>query len=108
MQNTVMTQPAALFILWMKPSLLSVPGRRRRLVLPAPWHFLERLKEIDKLSLVKGAEDPGFTGSNKTSAIGDKAIHRVRDACMLMPAGIDPVVPGKTSHVHDASHGRRG
>lgn len=71
-----------------------------RLVLPAPRHFLKRLKEIDKFSLMERPEDPGFTGANEASAIWDKAIHRVCDAFMFMPAGTNSVVPGKTSHVH--------
>src|SRR6266853_6052777 len=81
------------------PSSFSAPGRRRCLILPAPRHFLERLKEIDKFSLIERPEDAGFAGSNKASAIRDEAVHRVCDAFMFVPAGIDAVVPGKASHV---------
>jgi hypothetical protein len=77
-------------------------------VLPTPRHFLERLKKIDKFALMERPEDPGVTGSNKASAIRDKAIHCVCDAFMFMPAGINAVIPGKTSHIRNAGHGRKG
>src|SRR4249920_4093992 len=32
-------------------------------ILPTPRHFLERLNEIDKFSLMERPEDPGFTGT---------------------------------------------
>lgn len=55
-------------------------------ILPTPWHFLERLKKIDKFALMKRPEDPGFTGTNEGPAIRDKAIHCVCDAFMFVPA----------------------
>jgi hypothetical protein len=106
MQKTAKTQPAALFLVEECFSL-SAPGRRYRLVLPAPGHFFERLKEIDKFALMERAEDPAFTSANKASAIRDKAIHRVCDGFMFVPAGINAIVPGKTSHIHNADHGRK-
>ena len=88
--------------------LFTLRARRRRcLVLPAPRHFLERLKEIDKFALMERPEDPGITGSNKASAIRNKTLHRIRDALMIVPAGIDAIVSGKASHVRDAGHGRK-
>jgi hypothetical protein len=86
---------------------LSASGRRCRLVLTTPRHVLERLKEIDKLALIERPEYPGFTGPNKTSTIRDKALHRVCDAFMFMPAGMDAIVPGETSHISGAGHGRK-
>jgi hypothetical protein len=77
-------------------------------VLPTPWHFLKRLKKIDKFALIKRPEDFGFTGTNEGPAIRDKAIHRVCDAFMFVPAGIDAIILSKTSHVCNAGHGRRG
>jgi hypothetical protein len=50
---------------------------------------------------------PGFTGPNKASAIGDKAVHRACDAFMFMSAGIDTVISGETSHVPGADHGQK-
>jgi hypothetical protein len=75
-------------------------------ILPTPWHFLERLKKIDKFALIKRPEDPGFAGTNEGPAIRNKAIHRVCDAFMFVPAGIDAIVLSKTSHVGNAGHGR--
>jgi hypothetical protein len=93
-------------ILWML-CLLSTPGRRDRFVLPTPRHILERLKEIDKFALMERPEHPGFTGPNKAAAIRDKAVHRVCNAFMVMSAGINAVVPGETSQIPGASHGRK-
>jgi hypothetical protein len=76
-------------------------------VLPAPGHFFERLKEIDKFALMERTEDPAFTGANKASAIRDKAVHCINDAFMLVPAGVDAIVFSKTSHVRNAGHGRK-
>jgi hypothetical protein len=77
------------------------------LILPTPWHFLKRLKKIDKFALIKRPEDPGLTGTNEGPAIRDKAIHRLCDALMFVPAGIDAIVLSKTSHVRNAGHGQR-
>jgi hypothetical protein len=110
MQKAIKAQPAALFSV--PRSYFTLHGLRRAqalvrsLVLPAPRHFLECLKEIDELSLIERPEDPGLTGSNKASAIGDKAIHGVCDALMFMLAGINAVISGKASHVLGAGHGR--
>jgi len=56
---------------------------------------------------MKRPEDAGFTGTNKASTIGNKAFHRIRDALMVVSAGIDAIVSGKASHVRDARHGRK-
>src|SRR5690242_5662896 len=107
MQKPGRSQPATLFTCGRSPALLSLPGRSCRLVLPTPRHFLESLKEIDKFALIKRPEDAAFTGTNKASAIRDKALHRVRDGFMFVPAGINAVVPGKTNHIRNTRHGRR-
>ena len=76
-------------------------------ILPTPWHFFERFKKIDKFVLMKRPEDPGFAGTNEGPAIRDKAIHRVCDARMFVPAGIDAIIFSKTNHVRNAGHGRK-
>ena len=106
MQKSAKAPPATLFI---RPSSLSALTARSYLgfVLPTPRHFLERLNEIDKFPLMERAEDPGFTGTNEGPAIGDKAIHRIYDALMFVPAGIDAIVLSKTSHIRDPGHGQK-
>jgi hypothetical protein len=100
MQKTAMPHPAALFLSLHSPRLLGF-------ILPTPWHFLERLKEIDKFALLKRPEDSGFTGTNEGPAIRDKAIHSGCDAFMFVPAGIDAIVLSKTSDIRNAGHGRK-
>jgi hypothetical protein len=87
-------------------SLSALMARFPGFILPTPWHFLEGFKKIDKFALIKRPEDSGFTGTNEGPAIRDKAIHRVCDAFMFVPAGIDAIVLSKTSHVGNAGHGR--
>ena len=87
--------------------LHSPRSRLLSFILPAPWHFLERLKKIDKFGVLKRPENPGLTGTNEGPAVRDKAIHGICDAFMFVPAAIEAIVLNKTSHVPDAGHGRR-
>jgi hypothetical protein len=109
MQKTANAPPDTLFISWMKAiyTLRAHAWPYLGFILPTPRHLLKLLKEIDKFALMKRPEDPGFTGSNEGPAIRDKAIHRVCDALMFVPAGIDAIVLSKTSHVRNAGHGRK-
>lgn len=68
---------------------------------PAPGHLLQRLKKVNKLAVRKRPEDPGVMGTDKTSAIRHKAVHRLADAWMKMPAGINAIIFSKTSNVSD-------
>jgi hypothetical protein len=60
---------------------------------------LQRFEKIDEFPIRKRAEDPGITSANKTPAIRDKAIHRVADNKVGVPAGINAVVLGPTGYV---------
>ena len=67
----------------------------------APGHLLQRFQKIDKLPVCKGPKDPGIMGANKTSAIRHKAVHRLPDTWMKMPAGVNAIIFGKTGNVAD-------
>ncbi len=73
------------------------------LVAPTPGHLLQRLQEINEFPVRKRAGDPGVISANKAPAIRDKAIHRVADNKVGMPAGINAIVLGPASHVIEHS-----
>jgi hypothetical protein len=64
-----------------------------------PGHRLQRLKEVDELSLMKRPIRPGIVRPNKAPAIRDKAVHGVADTWVEVPAGINAIILGETSDV---------
>jgi hypothetical protein len=66
---------------------------------PTPGHLLQRFEKINELSIRERAEDPSVISANKTPAIWDKAVHRIADNKVGMPARINAIVLGPASHV---------
>ena len=64
-----------------------------------PGHRLQRFKEVDEFSLMKRPIRPGIERPNKAPAIRDKAVHRIADTLVGVPAGINAVLLSKTSDV---------
>jgi hypothetical protein len=60
---------------------------------------LQRFQKINEFSIIKRAERPGIISANKTPAIRDKAIHRITDNMVGVPAGINAIVLGPASYV---------
>jgi hypothetical protein len=72
------------------------------LIAPTPGNLLQRFEKIDEFPIRKRAESPQHHKSaNKTPAIRDKAIHRIADNKVGVPATINAVVLGPASHVKD-------
>jgi hypothetical protein len=59
---------------------------------------LQRFQKINEFSIIKRAERPGIISANKTPAIRDKAIHRITDNMVGVPAGINAIVLVWYSH----------
>lgn len=91
------------------PALLAAPylalternGKRVTLsfIAATPGHGLQRLKEVDELSLMKRPIRPGIECPNKAPAIRDNAVHGIADTWMGVPAGINAILLSKTSDV---------
>src|SRR5580765_3572773 len=71
-----------------------------------PGHGLQRLKEVDELSLLKRPIGPGIERPNKTSAIRDKAVHGIADTWVGVLAGINAILLSKTSDVPNLCYSR--
>jgi hypothetical protein len=76
-------------------------GKRATLsfIAATPGHGLQRLKEVDELSLMKRPVRPGIEGPNKAPAIRDKAAHGIADTWVGVPAGINAILLSKTGDV---------
>jgi hypothetical protein len=68
-------------------------------IAPTPGHLLQRLEKINEFPIRQGAEDSAVISANKTSAIRDKAIHRIADHEVGVPAAINAIVFGPTRYV---------
>jgi DNA-binding XRE family transcriptional regulator len=80
------------------------------IIAPTPGHLLQRFEKINEFPIRKRAEDPGVKSANKTPAIRDKAIHRVADNKVGMPAGINAIVLSPARYVMHVwySHPNKG
>ena len=68
-------------------------------IAPTPGHLLQRFEKIDEFPIRKRAEDPGIISANKTPAIRDKALHRIADTKVGVPARKNAIVLGPTCYV---------
>ena len=60
---------------------------------------MQRFEKINELPIRKRAEFPGIISADKTPAIRDKAIHRVADNKVGVPAKMNAIVLGPASRI---------
>ncbi|HKV95323.1 MAG TPA: hypothetical protein VJW20_22450 [Candidatus Angelobacter sp.] len=68
-------------------------------VAPTPGHFRQRFKEVNQFPVIERPENPGVMSANKAPAIRNQTVHRFPDTAVPVPAGINAILCGKTSHI---------
>jgi hypothetical protein len=68
---------------------------------PTPGHLFQRLEKVNKLPIRKRTERPGVIGANKAPAVRNQAVHGFSNGRMIVSAGVNAIVFGKTGNVRD-------